>query len=94
MSVEEPRMLTDQYLGDETVQVGVSRALDVERASAKIVYGFVVKHDGHVRVLEKRVRRQNTVVRLHDRIRHLRARIYCKPQFGFLAIIDGKPLEQ
>ena len=48
------------HLGEEAVQVGVRRALDVEVAAADVVEGLVVEGDGHVRVLEERVRRSTS----------------------------------
>ena len=59
------------HLGDEAVQVGVRRALDVEVAAAHVVEGLVVEHEGHVGVLEERVRREHGVVGLDDRGGHL-----------------------
>jgi len=54
------------HLGDESVQVGVGGALDVQRASAHIVQGLVIEAEGAVGVLQKRVRREHMVVWLHD----------------------------
>ena len=38
-------------LRDESVKVGVGWALDVQGATADVVDGFVVKHDGNIGVL-------------------------------------------
>ena len=57
----------------QTVQVGVRRALDVQRPAADVVHGFVVQHHRDVGVLEQRVRGQHGVVRLDDRGGDLRA---------------------
>ena len=53
------------YLGDDPVQVGVARPVNVEVSAADVVDGLVVDHEGAVRVLECGVRRQDRVVRLH-----------------------------
>ena len=42
---------TGDDLGDQTVQVGVGWALDVQGSTADVVDGFVVKHDGNIGVL-------------------------------------------
>ncbi|GIL42644.1 hypothetical protein Vafri_593 [Volvox africanus] len=42
-------------LGDQTVQVGVGRALNVKAATANIVDSLVVEHDSHISVLQKGV---------------------------------------
>ncbi len=53
-------------LSNEPVQVGVRGALDVEVAAADVVDRLVVDHEGAVRVLERRVRCQDRVVRLDN----------------------------
>ena len=53
-------------LGDEAVEVGVGRALDVEGAAADVVDGLVVEHDGDVGVLEEGVGGEHGVVWLDD----------------------------
>jgi len=42
-------------LGNETVEVGVGRTLDVEVAAAHVVEGLVIKAEGAVGVLEEGV---------------------------------------
>ena len=42
-------------LSDESVQVGVGGAFNVEIAAADIVNGFVVEHDGDIGVLKEGV---------------------------------------
>ena len=58
-------------LTNQPVQVGVGRSLDVQVATAYVVNGLVVDHEGAVGVLEGRVRRQDRVVRLNDSGRYL-----------------------
>uniref|UniRef100_A0A182QUA6 Uncharacterized protein n=1 Tax=Anopheles farauti TaxID=69004 RepID=A0A182QUA6_9DIPT len=81
-------------LADQPVQVGVRRALDVQVAPADIVDRLVIDHERAVRVLERRVRGQDRVVRLDDRRRHLRRRVDGELQFRLLAIIHRQTLHQ
>ena len=60
-------------LSDQTVQVGVRRTLDVEVTPTDVVDRLVVDHEGAVGVLQRGVRRQDRVVRLDDRRRHMRS---------------------
>jgi hypothetical protein len=53
------------YLRDQPVQVGVCRALNVQRAAADVVDGLIVKEHSDVCVLQKGVGGQNTVVGLN-----------------------------
>merc|ERR1712166_1228437 len=54
------------HLRDETVQVGVGWTLDVETATADIIDGLVVKHDGNIGVLEERVSGEHGIVWLDN----------------------------
>lgn len=54
-------------LSNKSVQVGVSRPLNVKVPPADVVDGFVVDHECAVGVLEGRVRGQDGVVWLHHR---------------------------
>jgi len=58
-------------LSDQAVQVGLGGALDVQVASADVLDGLVVQHDGHISVLQQRVGREHRVVGLHDSCGHL-----------------------
>ena len=62
-------------LADQTVQVGVGGTLDVQVATADVVDGLVVDHEGTVGVLEGGVGCQDRVVRLNDGSRHLWGRV-------------------
>jgi len=59
-------------LGNESVQVGVSGAFNVEGTSADIVDGFVVEHDADLSVVEERVSGEDTVVRFNNSVGDLR----------------------
>lgn len=81
-------------LGNETVEVGVGRALNVEVAAANVVDGLVVNHEGTVRVLEGGVGGQDRVVGLNDGSRHLRGRVDRELELGLLAVVDRQALEE
>jgi len=81
-------------LGDQSVQVGVGRAFNVQRAAADVVDGLVIKHNGDISVLKKRVGGQDGVVRLNNGSGHLRGRVHSETQFGFFTVVDGKALQK
>jgi len=81
-------------LGDQTVQVGVGGALDVEGATADVVDGLVVEHDGNVGVLEERVSRKDGVVGLNNGRGHLGGGVHGEGELGLLAVVDREALEE
>merc|ERR1711881_663567 len=83
-----------EAVGDEMVEVSVGRALDVEGATADIVDGLVIDHDGDISVLEQGVGREHGVVRLNNGGRDLRRRVDSEAKLGLLAVVDGQALEE
>merc|ERR1719231_517945 len=81
-------------LGDEPVEVGVGRALDVEVPAADVVDGLVVDHERAVGVLEGGVAREDRVVRLDDGGRDLRGRVDGELELRLLAVVDREPLHE
>jgi len=81
-------------LTDETVKVGVRRAFNVEVATANVIDGLVVDHEGTVGVLEGGVGGEDRVVRLDHGRRHLRGGVNRKLKLGLFAIVDGQALHQ
>lgn len=81
-------------LGDESVQVGISRALDVQIPAAHVVDGLIVVHHGHFGMFQEGVARQDAVVRLHCGTRDLWAREDAHGQIGFLAVVDRQHLQK
>ena len=58
---------TRDHLGDDTVDVGVRAALDIEVTVTDIVHSLVIDHEGAVGVLKHDVGSVNGVVGFHDR---------------------------
>jgi len=81
-------------LRDESVQVGVGGALDIEVSSADIVDCLVVEHDGNISVLEEGVGGQDCVVGLNDSGGDLGRGVDGEAELGLLTIIDGESLEE
>ena len=61
-------------LADQAVQVGVRWSFHVKVASADVVDGLVVHHEGAVGVLQGGVGGQDCIVRLHHCCRNLTKR--------------------
>lgn len=80
-------------LGNQTVEVFVVRAGNVQAATADIVDGLVVDEERAVRVLNGTVRRKDGIVRLDDRRRNTRGRIDGELKLALLAVVGGKTLE-
>jgi len=80
-------------LGQQSVQVGVGWALDVQVAAADIVESLVVVHDGHISVLQQGVDAQDSVVWLHHSGGHLWARPDSEGELGLLAVVNGQALQ-
>jgi len=81
-------------LTDETVQVGVGGALDVEVATADIVDSLVINHESTVGVLEGGVSGEDGVVGLDNGGGNLRGRIDGELKFRFFTVIDGETLHK
>jgi len=81
-------------LGNESVQIGVGWSLDVEVSSADVIDGFVIKDDGNIGMLEKRVSGQNGVVWLDNGGGDLWGWVDGETKLGFLTVIDGKSFEK
>ena len=62
-------------MANEPVQVGIGGTLDVQVATADVVDGLVVHHEGTVGVLEGGVGGEDGVVRLNHCSRHLGSRV-------------------
>merc|ERR1719487_1258661 len=80
-------------LGDQTVQVGVGRALDVQVAAADVVQRLVVDLVGHIGVLQQGVDAQHGVVGLDNGGGHLRATPHSEGDLGLLTVVHGQALQ-
>ena len=81
-------------LSDETIQVGVGWSFDVEVATADVVDGLVVDHEGAIRMLQGGMGGQDRVVGLHDGRRDLGGRVDGELELGFLSEVDGQPFHK
>ena len=70
---------------DETIQVGVRGPLHVEISPADVIDGFVVDHEGAVRVLQGGVSGENGIVWFNHRRGNLRSRVDGELKLGLLA---------
>ena len=60
---------------NEPVQIGVGWPLNIQVATADVIDGLVVNHEGAVRVLQCGVSSQDRVVRLNNSSGNLRCRV-------------------
>ena len=81
-------------LANQTVEVGVGWALNIQVTSADIVDGFIVHHEGTIGVLKCGVSAQNGVVRLNYCRGDLRSWVDGKLQLGPFTVFHGEALEQ
>jgi len=81
-------------LGDETVEVGVGWALDVEVATADVVDGLVVNHESTVGVLKSGVAGEDGVVWLNNGSGDLWCRVHGEFELGFLAVVNRETLHE
>jgi len=85
---------TRDDLGNKSVKVGVGWSFDVEVSSADIVDSFVIKHERDIFVLKEGVRGKDGVVWLNDGVGDLWGWVDGESELGFLAVVDGKSLEE
>mmetsp|Transcript_31564 Transcript_31564/g.66829 ORF Transcript_31564/g.66829 Transcript_31564/m.66829 type:complete len:191 (-) Transcript_31564:518-1090(-) len=81
-------------LSDQTVEVGVGGALNVEVATADVVEGLIVKAEGTIRVLQKGMRGQHGVVRLNDSSGHLGRGGHREGELGLAPVVNREALEE
>lgn len=75
-------------LTNETVQVGVGWAFDIQVTTANIINGFIVDHKSAVGMFQGSMGSQNGIVRFNDGSGDLRSRVDGEFELGFLAIIN------
>ena len=74
-------------LTNKTVQVGVCWTLNVQISSTNIIYGFIIHHEGTVRMFQCSVGGKNRVVWFYHRCWDLWCRIDWKFQLRFLSVV-------
>jgi len=82
------------HLGNQAVQVGVRGALNVQVALANVVERLVIEAKGAIGVLQKRMGREDRVVRFHDSRGHTRGRRNGKGELRLAAIVDRQALQK
>ena len=78
----------------QPIEIGVGWPINVKVSATDIVNGFVVDHEGTVRVLKGGVSAQGRVVRLNNSSSNLRCRVDSKLKLGFLAIVNRESLHK
>jgi hypothetical protein len=81
-------------LSNQAVEMLIVRTRDVQVATADIVNCLVVNQERAVGVLDSAVSREDGVVGLDDRGRHLRSRIDGEFELALLAVVGAKALEE
>jgi len=81
-------------LSNQSVQVSIGRARNVQSTMADVIDGFVVEQEGAISVLEERVGAEDGVVGLNDGGGDLRRRIDAEVELGLLAVVNRETLEQ
>jgi len=81
-------------LGDEAVEVGVDRAVNIQVAAAHVVESLVIKAESNIGVLKEGVGGEDVVIWLDNSCSNLRSRSNCEGQLGFAAILHGKALQK
>jgi len=81
-------------LSDKSVQVSVGWSLDIKVSSADIIDGLIIKDNGDIGMLEKRMSGEDGVVWLNNGGGDLWGWVDGETKLGFLTIIDGKSFEK
>merc|ERR1719346_835560 len=81
-------------LADQPVEVGVGWPLNVQVATADVVDGLVVNHEGAVGVLKGGVGGQDGVVGLDHSSGNLGSRVDGELELALLAVVHGQPLHE
>jgi hypothetical protein len=81
-------------LGNQTIQVGVGRLLDIELTPANIVESLVIQAESTVGVFQEGMGRKHRVVGFDNSGRNLGTGRDGKGQLGLAAVINGETLQQ
>ena len=78
----------------KSVEINISRSLNIKVSSTDVIDGLIVNHEGTVRVLQGGVGGQDRVVGLHHGRGHLGGGVDRELQLGLLAIVHRQTLHQ
>ena len=92
--VSKVRDFKSHTLSDQTVQVLVVGTLNAEVATADVVDGLVVDHEGTVGVLKGGVGGEDGVVGLDNGGGDLRGGVDAELELALLAVVDGETLHE
>ena len=81
-------------LADQSVEIGVAWAFNVQVTTADIIYCFIINHESTVRVLQSGVGGQDGVVGLNDSSGDLGSRVDGKLELGLLSVVDRKTFHE
>ena len=91
---QQPGKNYKHYLANEPVEVGVGGSLNVEVATADVIDGLIVNHEGTVRVFQGGMGGQDSIVGFHNSSGHLGSRVDRELQLGLLAIVNREAFHQ
>jgi len=80
-------------LGDQTIEIGIGRTLNVEVTTADVIKSFIVHLASNISVLQEGVDTEDTVIRLNDSSGDLGAGPDGEGDLRLLAIVDRQTLE-
>lgn len=81
-------------LRDQTVEVLIVGAGNVQLTLADIVHSLVVNKERAVRVLDRAVGREHSVVRLNNRCRNTGSRVHGELELALLAVVGRETLKE
>jgi hypothetical protein len=81
-------------LSNQTVQMLIARAGDIQIATADVVDRLIINEEGAVGVLDGTVGGENSVVRLNNSSRHAGRWVNRELQLGLFAVFGGEALQQ
>jgi hypothetical protein len=81
-------------LSNQSVQVGVSWLLNIQRSSADIVDGFIVQHKGDISVFQERVCGQYRVVWFYNSCGDLWGWVDAEIELGLLSIVNRQSFQE
>lgn len=81
-------------LSDQSVKIGVGGAFNIEGATADVVDGLVIEHDGDISVLKEGMGGEHRVVGLNNSGGDLGGGVDGESELGFLAIVNRQAFQE